>query len=322
MCLARLRPRGDTSWVVQSLGRQSPVRGVSIAVQSTTSGTVLRTSTQVDLAYLAYTTADLLATAFETPPDVPVAVSQQLADAVGAKIGGEISGTVGGAVLPLRVTAIVPTVPSAPGRIAVLADEDLLSRALIRAGRLDPLVDGWWVAHPTPQTVRSVRALELGEVTTRDDVTAQLAEGPLRVTVPAVLVLLVVAGATLLLAGAGLLVSADQRRRSAEVARLRALGLTRRGARRLLFAEHVAFLVPLVLVGALVGAVAAVALGPSLVRSDLGAAPVPSAVVAWPWWAEGGLVVGLVLGCVLIAAAVAVLHVRRAETALLRAGDQ
>ena len=312
---------GATSWEVQSLGAHSPVHGPSVAVQSTASGTVLRTSAQVDLSYLAYTTAELLATAFEEPPVVPVAVSQQLADAVGAKVGGEISATVGGAVLPLRVTAIVPTVPSAPGRIAVLADEDMLSRALIRAGRLDPLVDGWWVADPTPQTVRAVQALQLGDVTTRPDVTTQLAEGPLRVSVPAVLVLLVLAGITLLLAGAGLLVSADQRRRSAEVARLRALGLTRREARRLLFAEHVAFLVPLVLVGALVGAVAAVLLGPSLIRSDVGAAPVPSAVVAWPWWTEGGLLGGLVLGCVLIAAAVAVLHVRRAETTLLRAGD-
>ncbi len=182
-------------------------------------------------------------------------------------------------------------------------------------------MDGWWVADPTPQVVDALQATQLGEVTTREGVGTQLAEGPLRVTVPAALVLLVLAGAALLLAGAGLLASADQRRRSAEVARLRALGLTRRSARRLLFAEHVAFLVPLVLVGALVGAAAAVLLGPSLIRSDIGAAPVPSAVVSWPWWTEAGLLAGLLLGCVVIAAVVAVLHVRRAETAHLRAGD-
>jgi ABC-type antimicrobial peptide transport system permease subunit len=141
------------------------------------------------------------------------------------------------------------------------------------------------------------------------------------VTVPAALVMLVLAGAALLLAGTGLLVSADQRRRSAEVARLRALGLTRRSARRLLFVEHVAFLIPLVLVGTLVGAVAAVVLGPSLIRSDIAAAPVPSALVEWPWSTEAGLLGGLLLGCVVIAAVVAALHVRRAETAQLRAGD-
>ena len=143
----------------------------------------------------------------------------------------------------------------------------------------------------------------------------------MRVTVPAALVMLVAAGGVLLLTGAGLLVSADQRRRSAEVARLRALGLTRRGAWRLLFAEHVAFLVPLVLVGAVIGAVAAFALGPSLIRSDIGAAPVPGAVVSWAWSAEAGLVGGLLLGCIVIAAVVASVHVRRAETAQLRVGD-
>ena len=312
---------GDPAWQVRSLGDQTPVRAVSVVVQPTSTGVVLRTSAQLDLSYLAYIPADLLATAFEAPTDIPVAVSQRLADQVGAEVGGEISATVGGAVLPLRVTAIVPTVPSAPGRIAVLADQDVLSRALISAGRVEPLVNGWWVADPPPPTVRALRALQLGDIATRDEATTQLAEGPLRVTVPAALVMLVVAGLALLLAGAGLLVSADQRRRSAEVARLRALGLTRRGARRLLLAEHVMFLGPLVLVGVLVGAAAAVLLGPGLIRSDVGAAPVPDAVVVWPWPAEAALVGGLLLGCVVIAAVVSALHVRRAGAAELRVGD-
>ena len=125
----------------------------------------------------------------------------------------------------------------------------------------------------------------------------------------------------LLLAGVLLLVSADQRRRSAEVARLRALGLTRGEARRLLMAEHVSFLVPLVLVGALVGAASAALLAPALIRSDIGAAPVPEAVLAWPWAAELALVGGLLVVSLLIAAVVSVLHVRRAATAQLRVGD-
>ena len=312
---------GDPAWQVRSLGDQTPVRAVSVVVRPTSTGVVLRTSAQLDLSYLAYIPADLLATAFEAPTDIPVAVSQRLADQVGAEVGGEISATVGGAVLPLRVTAIVPTVPSAPGRIAVLADQDVLSRALISAGRVEPLVNGWWVADPPPPTVRALRALQLGDIATRDEATTQLAEGPLRVTVPAALVMLVVAGLALLLAGAGLLVSADQRRRSAEVARLRALGLTRRGARRLLLAEHVMFLGPLVLVGVLVGAAAAVLLGPGLIRSDVGAAPVPDAVVVWPWPAEAALVGGVLVACVVIAAVVSALHVRRAGAAQLRVGD-
>ena len=65
----------------------------------------------------------------------------------------------------------------------------------------------------------------------------------------------------------------------------------------------------------------AAALGPSLIRSDVGAAPVPDAVVAWVWTAEAALVLGLLLGCVVIAAVVAAIHVRRAETSQLRVGE-
>ena len=47
---------------------------------------------------------------------------------------------------------MVPTVPSAPGQLAVLADVDALSRALIDGGRLDPVVDAWWVGRPAAGT--------------------------------------------------------------------------------------------------------------------------------------------------------------------------
>jgi hypothetical protein len=276
----------------------------------------------VEVTALPYADATVLGTAFTPPPDVPVAVSQDLVDAIGAKVGGELSAIVGEVDVPLRVTAVVPTVPSAPGRAAVLADADTLSRSLIAAGRLDPVVDAWWVGHPSSSTVRALRALQIGDVTTREDVTRTLAQGPLGVTTPSALLTLALAAAVLLLVGVALLLSAERQRRSAEVARLRALGLTPRTARRVLLVEHAAFLVPLVLAGALVGVVASVAVGPHLVRSDLGAAPVPAAVVAWPWTGEALVVVGLLLGSLGIAAAATAVHVRRSDPALLRSGDQ
>jgi hypothetical protein len=216
---------------------------------------------------------------------------------------------------------VVPAVPSAPGQVAVLADADTLSRALIDAGRLDPVVDAWWVARPTPDTVAALQALELGDVAVRQDVAEQLAQGPLRVTVPTTLLTLVAIAVVMLLAAVGLVLSAERQRRSAEVVRLRALGLSRRDARRLLLAEHLAFFVPLVLVGTLVGVAAALSLGPHLIRSDLGAAPVPRAVVAWSWTAELLLVGGLLLATVAVTAALTALHVRRSDPAQLRTGD-
>ena len=312
----------ESGWQMQPLQTDvNAIRGGAVSVAATDAGTKLRTKASIDLTYLAYLGGSMLATAFPLPSDVPVAVSQDLADATGAHVGDELSAVVSGTTLGLHVTAIVPTVPSAPGQVAVLADADTLSRALIGSGSFDPVVDAWWVGHPTPEMANELRALALGDVITRQQLATQLAQGPLRVTVPTALMTLVFAAIVMLLAGVVLQLRGDQARRPGEVARLRALGLTRQDSRRLLIAEHGAFLVPLVLAGAIIGAAAAVALGPHLIRSDLGAAPVPSAVVAWPWAAEAILVGGLLVGALIITAVMTAYHVRRAEPARLRAGD-
>jgi predicted lysophospholipase L1 biosynthesis ABC-type transport system permease subunit len=143
----------------------------------------------------------------------------------------------------------------------------------------------------------------------------------MRVTVPATLLVLVVTAALLLLAGAGLVVSGDQRQRAAEVARLRALGLTRRETARVLLAEHGSVLVLLVSLGVAAGAVASVAIGPGLVRSDLGVAPVPPAAVVWPWASELAVVGGLLLACVVVVRVVTAARVRRSDLAQLRTGE-
>jgi predicted lysophospholipase L1 biosynthesis ABC-type transport system permease subunit len=161
----------------------------------------------------------------------------------------------------------------------------------------------------------------VGEVVPGARGTDDLARGPFEVIVPTVLVTLVVAAVLLLLAGIALVAGADRRRRSAELTRLRALGLPRRGAQRLLLAEHATFLGPLVLLGLLVGATASWVLGPLMVRSDLGAAPVPTAVADWPWVAAGLVLGGAVLGSALVTWVVAVRQVRASDRAGLRTGD-
>ena len=143
----------------------------------------------------------------------------------------------------------------------MLADADAVSRSLIAGGQLEPVVDAWWVGEPTAQAERALGELDLGEVVTRARVTDDLARGPFEIIVPTVLTTLVVAAVVLLLAGIALVTGADQRRRAAELTRLRALGLPRRGAQRLLLAEHATFLVPLVLLGFCVGVAASWVLG-------------------------------------------------------------
>ncbi|KAA1397259.1 permease [Aeromicrobium ginsengisoli] len=309
-------------WHVEKLGApDTPVTGAAASVTSSAGATTVRTTVQLDLGFLAYADGDVLVTGFKRPAALPVAVSERLADVVGTKVGGTISATVEGVPVPLQIVAVIPTVPSAPGRVAVLADADTLSRILIGLGHLEPVVDAWWVADPAPKTARDLTRLDLGEVTTRTGVAAQLEQGPLRAMVPAALVLLVVAAGLLLLAGAALVVGADRPARSAEVARLRALGLTRRQVTRLVLVEHGILLGLVVVTGAAVGVVASVALGPSLVRSDVGVAPVPAAVLVWPWGRESAVVVGALVGCLLIATVITFVVVRRSGPEQLRAAD-
>lgn len=317
-----VRPGTAPDWDVRTLDAgQSPVAGSAVAVERSASRTTVRTTAEVDLESLSYSEGDVLATGFKAPAALPVAVSQQLADRLGVKVGGALSVTVAGVNVPVLVAAIVPNVPSEPGSVAVLADSDLLSRMLLRGGHLDPVVDAWWVADPAPGTAHALAGLDLGDVTTRTGVAAQLRQGPLRASVPAALTLLVIAAALLLLAGAALAIGADRPARSIEVARLRALGVTRAEATRLVLIEHGILLGLLVLTGAVVGAAASLTLGPSLIRSDIGTAPVPAALFVWPWLGIVAVVAGVLGGCLVIAAVITFAAVRRSGPAQLRAED-
>jgi hypothetical protein len=314
-------PGADQSgdWQAQPQAR-GPVQNAAVTVETTADGVQLHASAGADTARLFDGGGELLVTSFAAPSGIPVALSEKLADAIDARVGATLDGVVGVTTLPLEVVAVVPDVPSAPGRPAVLADQDAVSRSLIAGGQLEPVVDAWWVGEPTVQAERSLQELDLGEVVTRAGVTDHLVRGPFAVVVPTVLTTLAVAAGVLLLAGIALVTGADQPRRSAELARLRALGLPRRGARRLLLAEHATFLLPLALLGFLVGAGASWVLGPLMIRSDTGAAPVPPAVPDWPW-AVALVLGGAVLGSALVTWVVALRQVRASDRGGLRTGD-
>lgn len=276
----------------------------------------------------------IVATAFADPGPVPVAVSARFAGEIGAKRGTPLTVTVGTTAVPVTVAEVLPAIPAAPGAAAVLADLDVLCRALAVSGDLTCPVDAWWVGHPTGQPAGQpgghptgqpagdaadrAAALRLGTVTTRADETARLSGGPLRAGLPAALRLLVPAAALLLLAGVVLHVTCDLQVRALEVARLRGVGMARRDIRAVLLGQHAAVLVPLLVAGAVVGGLATRLVAPLLVRSDTGAAPVPAAQPSWPWAAETALLVLLLAGCTVAVAAVVAVQVRRADAAHLR----
>jgi hypothetical protein len=320
---AATAPSTSRDWHVTLLdGQDGAASAAATTVAPSAAGTTtVSTTVQLDLARFEYVGADLVASTFTPPRELPVAVSQQLADALGTSAGGELTATVDLVDVPLRVTAVLPTVPSAPDRVAVLADADLLSRVLIGEGRLEPVVDGWWVDDPRPGTVRALRALDLGDVSTEASIVDELRRGPLQATVTAVLVLLVGAAGVMLLAGTALVVAADRPARSAEVARLRALGSTRRSASRIVLAELGLVLGTLVAIGIAVGAGLAAAVGPALVLSDTGGRPVPPATFAWPWAGEGALAAALVAGVLVVAGVATAVVVSRSGAEQLRAAD-
>ncbi|WP_239137901.1 FtsX-like permease family protein [Sphaerisporangium rufum] len=307
-------------WSVTSI---EPVPGQlgspAVTLDGTPAGARLKMTTTVVLKGPPDAARTLVATAFPVPGPVPVAVSGRFAGAIGARPGTRLGLTIGTTAVPVTVAEVVPTVPSAPGAAALLADQDALSRALVVRGALDAPVDGWWVGGPTrADAAARATGLHLGPVTTRATETARLAGGPLRTGLPAALRLLVPAAGLLLLAGVVLHVTCDLQIRALEVARLRGLGMTRREIRAVLLGQHAGVLLPLVAAGALLGALATLAVAPLMVRSDTGGAPVPVALPTWPWPAEAGLLALLLAGCALAVTAAVTVQSRRADVAHLR----
>ncbi|MEW1586830.1 permease [Micromonospora vinacea] len=314
------RPTDGSDWTATSAPPvPSKVNDLTVTASASPSGTALRMAATVDLGGAEDAARTLVATAFPDPGPVPVAVSARFASEVGAAIGSQLSVTVGTTPVPVVVAEVVPTVPSAPGAVAVLADLDALSRARAVIGDLTFPVDAWWIGHPAgPGAAERATALHLGTVATREVETARLTGGPLSAGVPAALRLIVPAAALLLLAGVVLHVTCDLQVRAVEVTRLRGLGMSRRGIRAVLLGQHAGVLLPLLAAGAAVGALATRVVAPVLVRSDTGAAPVPAPQPHWPWPAEAALLAVLLAGCMLAVAVVVTVQVRRADAAHLR----
>jgi hypothetical protein len=293
--------------------------GAAVTVTGTPRGAELRMTAQVQLTSPEIAARTLVATAFPDPGPVPVAISDRFADELAAGPGSRLSLSVGTIAVPVTVVEVLSDIPSAPGAAAVLADWDALSRALVRNGNLEPVVDAWWVGQPTRLDAAARAAdLHLGPVTTRAGEAARLVGSPPRAGLPAALRLLIPAAAVLLLAGVVLHVSFDLRVRAIEVARLRALGMFRREIRAVLLGQHAGVVLSLMAAGMLVGALATRVVAPLMIRSDLGGTPVPAVAPTWPWVAEAALIAVLLLGCAVAATSVVLAQARRADAAQLR----
>ncbi|MBL7257597.1 FtsX-like permease family protein [Paractinoplanes lichenicola] len=302
-------------WTVRSA---SPATNQLTGEKVTFDGRRLHLSVAASFANPTPSSRVLVATAFPDPGPMPVVVSAQLAANVGATRGAELTFAVDQTAVDAVVSDIVPQVPSAPGAPVVLADIDWLTRILAVKGNVNSPVTAWWAADPAPGATARLGDLRLGTVVTRDGEADRLIGSPLRASYPAVLRVLVVAAALLLLGGVLLHVVTDMQARAVEVARLRGLGVSRHGIRTALIGEQAAVVLPLLVAGAGVGALASYLVAPLLIRSETGAAAVPPATAYWPWGAELLLLAVLIAACALTVGVAVFVQARRADAAHLR----
>ncbi len=282
--------------------------------------TTVTTEATVATYLLSVTPATMMLTPFAAPDEVPVVVSEDLARETNSWPGTELGLTVGSATVRARVVATAPYVPSAVGHPAILADEDLLSRAVLTQLERGSLTDAWWLgpSDDTPGTADRVRALGLGEPVSASVTAASLGSGPLRVGIRAALGLLVVAAVVLAVAGMVLHTVASLEARSVEIARLLGIGISRRAVVAVHAVQYAAVNLLVVGAGAVAGGVVAAVVGPHLALSETGQVPVPTPIPVIPWGEEAVLIAGLFVLLTLAVLPVVQLFVRRAGAAHLR----
>lgn len=312
---------GSTPWFGASpTERWQMIRAVQATEQDGTAGATVTTTADVALVGLLYGSGDLMVVAGRPVDAVPVLVSRALADELGVGPGDRLSLTVGQSTLDARVTGVASYVPSVVAARAVLADRTTLGRALLGVQDLDPLTDRWWVdglSAPT-SAASALTSAGLGRPLVRDDVLAQLRDGPLPMAFVAATWTLVAAACLLALSGTAAHVAAAIGTRGVEVARLLGLGMSRAAVGATFLLQHVAVCVVAVGAGAVVGGAVVRLVGPSLVVSTTGGRPVPPALVVWPWWALAAAVGLLVVGSAAAAVPVTLGAVRRAGASHLR----
>ncbi|MEZ0448047.1 ABC transporter permease [Cellulomonas sp. ICMP 17802] len=287
--------------------------------QDVPDGVRLTLDGSASLPGLFWSEGTLTALAFRPVDEVPVVVSARLADELGLEVGDGLQLSLGLTPVRTTVAGITPYVPSQPRAAAVLADVDTLSRVALSQGNLEPLTDAWWVGGAIPaRAAATLEARGIGPVTDRTAVADESADGPLRAAQRAAAALLVVAALVLTLVGTALHTTTALESRELDVARLRGLGAPRRAVLRSVLAEQAVLIGAPILAGGLLGALACWAVGPLLALSAQGLAPVPDAVVRWPWPAQLATILALMLGCAALVVPLAARAVRRSTIARLR----
>ena len=314
-------PLDDDGWSA-SLAQDEERREAEVGGAAGAPSALLDVASTMDHGGSDLPSARLLARAWPAAGPVPVAAGSSLLERVDAA-SGNLTLTVGGVAVPARVTRYVDTVPGVPRGIGLVADGTTLARAVLEAGGAPDLTDSWWVAAPTATAATVAGGLGGLDavVTTRAGRQLTALTGPISVAMPAALSVVGASAALLVLVGTGAVAAASLRARRLELARLQALGASRAGLVGGLVAETTLLVAVGALVGLLTGYALAAVVAPLLTMSPDGRTPAPEPWLVWGWGGQSLWTTTVAAGACAVAAAVAVLGVRRTSGAALRMGD-
>lgn len=254
---------------------------------------------------------------------IPIVVTPDLLEATGAEVGDtvRIAGGAGG-IRSARIAGQVAAVPGTADGPGALVDLAWLSAHQFLWVRPAPAITEWWVAAAGSGDPSGLASLSwAGEVADRHAEAARLLEEPLGTGV--LMALWAAAGAAALLAGFGLMVDsrATAVRRRRELAVLHTLGTAPPALARALVVEQAVLSGLGVAAGALVGVAVAATMGPSLVLTPAGQAPVPEVLLALPAGQVAVPMVSLLAAAVGLGALVAGRARREVAAGALRIGE-
>jgi len=270
---------------------------------------------------LSWQDAHLTLVSFPASTEVPVAMSQGLATSLGLAVGDRIAMVWETTPVDARLVRTVPYVSSQVRQDAVLADLTALHRALLSAGNIDSPTDRWWVSSPDAGAADALRAQHVGPVTTSQETATAYRDGPVRVSLRVAWAFAIAAAVLLATTGAASHAVGEARQRAPAVARLRAIGVSRRAALASHLMQHAAVTIAATLLGAGSGAVLALLIAPLLVVAPGGQRAVPPAVVVWSATPTAIVIAAVAAGGIIAGIPAAVAMVRRSTVAALRSGD-
>lgn len=270
---------------------------------------------------LSWQDAHLTLLSFPASTQVPVAMSEGLGTELGLAAGDRMAMTWGTAAVEVVLVRTVPFVPSHVREAALLTDLTSLRRALLTTGMVDPVTDLWWVSSPRAGAAEALREAGKGPVSTGEEATTQLRDGPLRTSLPVAWLLAIAAAVGLAVTGSAAHAAAEAQRRAATIARVRAIGMSTRDALASHLLQHAVITVTAVALGTASGAFLSWLLAPLLVVDPLGQRAIPSAVLVWSAGPAAAVVGAILVGALLAGVPAAIAVVRRSTVAALRAGE-